>query len=391
MEDNMNPRLRPVELNAVEENGERIFVIDDQQQLSGQSLMISPTGAWLLQYMNGENSIEEIRSAFQEETGEQIPPELLDELIDALDEHYLLENERARKRRQNLVDDFHDSEIRKCTLAGRSIPETSDELNEYMDEIFPEPNDSVDTQNSSGLIVPHIDFFRGKETYANLIPYFESLTNVNRIIMLGISHYTCPVPFALTKKSFETPYGEIGTDSDVVEELNQTLPYTIKDGEIAHRLEHSLEIPLLLLKYVRPELDFDLVPVICSFRNENENQQVLEGFTTKLDELLDTTGTYLIAGVDFAHMGPQFGDAEPLSEEDFSSIEHHDRDMLDAMNESDTESFESHIQADQNRRRVCGYPAIRTILPLFDEGEVIDYDQWQDPQETVSFGSLVMR
>jgi AmmeMemoRadiSam system protein B len=384
------PRLRPLEINAVEENGERFFVLQDQRQLSDESLIVSPSGAWLLQHMNGEKTREEILTEFQAETDQNLPPEQLDELIDRLDEHFLLENERSRQRMTNLVDDFQEKDVREATLPGRSVPADSAELRSFLDDTVPQVEGSKDP--SRGLVVPHIDYVRGKEAYAEVLPYLRGIPDdVERIIVLGISHYTCPVPFSLTEKTFASPFGDVSTDPEALQTLADSLPYDPKEGEIAHRLEHSIEIPLLLLQYAQPDLDVDLVPIICSFRREDEHEKVLGSISDELTRLLDDPATYLIAGVDFAHMGPEFGDPEPLEESDFESLEHHDREMLKQLERADAGEFEHHIQTDGNRRRVCGYPALRTLLPLFDQGDTIHYDQWQDPRETVTYGSLVMQ
>ncbi len=384
------PRLRPIEMNAVEENEERFFVLQDQRQLSNDSLMVSPAGAWLLQHMNGENTRQEILSKFRSETDQNLPEEQLDELLDRLDDHYMLENERSRRRISNLVDNFREKTTREPTLPGRSVPEQQEEFQSFLDETLPNTEGTNDP--SRGLIIPHIDYFRGKEAYAEVLPYLRAIPEeVDRIVILGISHYTCSVPFALTDKTFGSPLGNVPTNSAGLQDLADSLPYDPEEGEIAHRLEHSIEIPLLLLQYARPKLDFEIVPMSCSFRREKDHKKTLEDVGNTLNQLFDDPGTYLIAGVDFAHMGPEFGDPEPLSEDDFESLETHDREMLDILEEADADQFELHIQSDQNRRRVCGYPALRTILPLLEGTKTIMYDQWQDPRETVTYGSLVIQ
>lgn len=384
------PRLRPIEINAVEEDGERFFVLQDQRQLSNESLIVSPAGAWLLQHMNGEKTRDEILDAFRAETDRDLPAEQLNELLDRLDEHYLLENERSRQKIDNLVDAFREKTTREPTLPGRSVPAEQEELRSFLDETLPDQKGTADP--ARGLVVPHIDYVRGKETYSGILPHLREIPQtIDRIVILGISHYTCSVPFALTDKTFASPLGNVSPNSEGLRNLADVLPYDPEVGEIAHRLEHSIEIPLLLLQYTRPDLNFELVPMICSFRREDGHKKILENVTGKLSQLLDDPGTYLIAGVDFAHMGPEFGDPEPLSENDFDSLEKHDQEMLTTLEDADASKFEQHIQSDQNRRRVCGYPALRTILPLFDGGETISYDQWQDPRETVTYGSLVMR
>lgn len=388
MENFERPRLRPVEINPVEQDGERVFVVHDQQQLSDQSLIISPTGAWLLQHFTGENSLGEIQEAFREETDERLPDEVLRELLEALNENYLLQNERAQQRMETIVEDFKTRDVRESTLPGQSIPEDPDGLRDFFDETLnaekhPEPDDGFD-----GLLLPHIDYFRGQETYSKTLPHLEAMPDFDRVLVLGISHYSCPVPFSLTHKDFETPHGSVPVDEDGVETLESSLPYSPPEGEIAHRLEHSVEIPLLLLRHVYPDRDFSMVPVICSYRDESDVDGLLDEVTAGIEELLEDSGTLLLAGVDFAHMGTEFGDREPLDPKDYESIEEHDRAMIETITDADETKFEEHIQSDNNRRRVCGYPAIRTLLPLFETGNLIDYDQAQDPHETVTYGAL---
>lgn len=384
------PRLRPVEINPVEENGERFFVVHDQQQLSDQSLVVSPTGAWLLQHFTGENSREEIREKFREETGESLPSDMLRELIDALDENYLLQNERAQQRIQSVVDDFKQRDVRRATLPGQSIPGDPGDLSQFFAETLEAQDGSEPETDFDGLVLPHIDYFRGQKTYTKTLPHLEAMPDFERVVILGISHYSCPVPFSITDKAYETPHGTVPVDEDALNRLQSALPYEPSEGEIAHRLEHSVEIPLLLLQHVYPDREFSIVPIICSYRDESSVDGILDDVIDEIDHLLEDPETQLLAGVDFAHMGTQFGDREPLSEDDYESIEEHDRAMLDTITGADETEFEEHIQSDNNRRRVCGYPAIRTLLPLFETGDLIDYDQAQDPHETVTYGALRM-
>jgi AmmeMemoRadiSam system protein B len=65
--------------------------------------------------------------------------------------------------------------------------------------------------------------------------------------------------------------------------------------------------------------------------------------------------------------------------------------MLKYAENLDAEGFHNSIQKDNNSRKICGYPAIYTMLNVIEasEGKLLKYSQYKDQtNSTVSFASM---
>jgi predicted class III extradiol MEMO1 family dioxygenase len=105
-------------------------------------------------------------------------------------------------------------------------------------------------------------------------------------------------------------------------------------------------------------------------------------------KVVDTKGAVVIAGADLAHVGPRFGDPQPLDEAQRSSLDATDRDSLSRAERVDAEAFWDHVASDLETRRVCGLGPMYALLRTIDKGargEVRHYEQTVDPEE----GSIV--
>ncbi|MFB6355173.1 MAG: AmmeMemoRadiSam system protein B, partial [bacterium] len=250
-------------------------------------------------------------------------------------------------------------------------------------------SDSTSTSDYQGLLMPHIDYRRGATTYDRLLPHLNNVLEYDRVIILGISHYPCEVPFSPTDKTFQTPFGNVQADQNAYDQFKDILPYNPNRGEWSHRTEHSIEIPLHLLKYLDPDSNFQIFPMLCSFTAVSIDPSLLNNVINALGNMTGDN-TFLISAVDFAHLGPKHGDRETLTEQDHGAMEQQDRRMFEHIKQASPSKFDEHITLDDNARRVCGYPAIRTTLPLFDQAEILDYDYWDDPRDTVSYGAALL-
>ncbi len=95
----------------------------------------------------------------------------------------------------------------------------------------------------------------------------------------------------------------------------------------------------------------------------------------------------LVAGVDLAHVGPRFGDAEPNTPASLREVEAADRVMLQAVTDGDHARFYAGIAADGDSRRICGLSPIYTFLRVLAgaPGRLIRYTQWPDAEGAVTF------
>jgi AmmeMemoRadiSam system protein B len=115
-----------------------------------------------------------------------------------------------------------------------------------------------------------------------------------------------------------------------------------------------------------------------------------------LDALRDTAAASgrrvaFVAGADLAHVGPRFGDAEPVAPDALARIAADDRRMLAAVEAGDAGAFFDEAARDGDRRRVCGLSPIWSLLRATGgaSGTLRQYGQWPDPNAVVTFASVV--
>ncbi|MEK6711993.1 MAG: hypothetical protein AABZ64_15600 [Nitrospinota bacterium] len=123
----------------------------------------------------------------------------------------------------------------------------------------------------------------------------------------------------------------------------------------------------------------------------------VEGFVRALREALkeaEQAGKRpcLLASVDLAHVGPQFGDEARVDGGRLAALERADLASLDAACRGDAEGFWWSVAEDRDARKVCGLAAIYTLLRTLDgcRGEVLRYSQWPDPDGTVTFCGMAI-
>ena len=100
----------------------------------------------------------------------------------------------------------------------------------------------------------------------------------------------------------------------------------------------------------------------------------------------------LVASADLAHVGPQFGHRETVTPGSLAEVRAKDEGMLGHVANLLGEEFYRFILQEGDRRNICGLPPIYALLHLMDaqNGEVLHYQQWSDPQGqgAVTFASM---
>ena len=172
-------------------------------------------------------------------------------------------------------------------------------------------------------------------------------------------------------------------------------------SELGHRGEHSIEFQAVFLRYLLGgRRDFTIVPILASFAHEAlargagpEDDPRVARF---LDAVAETAAAQkrrvaFVAGADLAHVGPRFGDPAPISPEELARVEREDRAMLRPVASGDAAGFFASVEADGDRRRICGFSPIYALLRCLPgvSGVVRHYGQWPDPQAVVTHASVV--
>lgn len=202
--------------------------------------------------------------------------------------------------------------------------------------------------------------------------------------MFGTGHSLIGDTFALTRKHFETPLGKVACDTAFVDAVASRLGEAAYRGELAHRDEHSIEFQALYLAHRFAGRPITIVPILCggfhTLLDEGKTPRDDPGFETLLTAVRDAEAarggaTIYVAGVDFSHVGPRFGDPA-LDDRTKTEIEAKDRAAIEAARMGDADGWFGAIASHDDSTRICGlaptYAMLRCAAPA--QGRLLHYE-----------------
>lgn len=402
------PKLRNIEAFPFEHEGDTLICLRDPAHIAEKPLFFTSAAQFILSRLDGTHAVPDIQAACSEQLGYELPDKQIHDLIKQLDDHLFLDSAHFRETKKNIEQDFYRADCRQAAHAGTAYDADPQDLNDRMAAFFSAENGPGPLQNGvsaepvSALIAPHIDFHRGGHCYAWAYHALYGTLDADIYLILGIGHSGLRRPFAMTMKDFSTPFGIMKTDRAFVEQVQAACPFDVMEDEFHHKNEHSVEFQVVFLQYLlQAGKEAAIVPVLCgSFHNmvlsgesPMENAEV-GGFIQALKKTIDGCGkrVCVIAGVDLAHVGTHFGDQQPLTEPFLDQVRQADLKLLKHAEQRDAEALFQAVCKNQDRYRVCGYPAIYTMLSVVEtgEGRLLHYDQAADQtsDQAVTFAGM---
>jgi MEMO1 family protein len=181
--------------------------------------------------------------------------------------------------------------IRPPAVAGRFYPSDREEL---VHQITKFTSDSVAKAEAIACMVPHAGYpYSGHVAGA----VFESLRLPSRFLLLGPRHFPKGDPLAIMcEGGWETPLGIAQIDSELAIELKGAFP-RLRDEEVAHQSEHSLEVQLPFLQVLAR--DFSFVPVVLG----TDRYPILEELGTAIASVIgrQRSPALIVASSDMNH------------------------------------------------------------------------------------------
>jgi MEMO1 family protein len=413
---NDKPRVRPVEAFPVQQDGKTSVYLKDPLNFA-TPLGISPAGYFVLAHFDGQHSFTDVQEAYCKQFGSLLMSDDLKSFVDMLDQHYYLDSERFRDYKNAVVLEFRNQTTRVPAHVGGVYKADPEELKTQLEGFFSAPNgpglpnSQLAGSTPRAIVAPHIDFHRGGPAYAWAYKPLAESDGADLYILLGTSHYSGQTPYILTLKNFATPLGLVETDRDFVQRLQAKCAEDCFTDEYLHRSEHSLEFQVVFLKYLaqqraaltgRPEKPFKIVPIlVSSFHSAVVNQTLPEKdsavgtFLRTLRDLaaLESRRVCFVAGVDLAHVGRQFGDREPITDDFLKWVESEDQELVNRLAALDAPGFFNAVAKDQDKRRICGFSPLYSLIHLLDgaRGNHLKYSQAFTPEtgSAVTFSSLI--
>ena len=402
------PKVRPVEAVPMEVDDRTCMYLRDPLGYASQGILLPYPAFFVVSLLDGQHSVIDIQGAFARQFREVLPEEAVRDLIEQLDKLYYLEGDRFTGFAREVETRFLAADVRPLAHAGTCYDPDPDRFREQLAGYFTDPSGpglpqgQRDGPKLRAIIAPHIDLRVGGPCYAWAYRELAERSDAEVFVLLGTSHAGGSHPFILTAKDFETPFGAIRSDRPFIERLSQDYRHELSREEILHRTEHSLEFQALFLQYVlgakRP---FTIVPILVSSLHHmiERGQPPIEDpaigeFVEALRRTIaeDHRPICLVAGVDFAHVGHKFGDAEGLDPNFLSWVEAEDRLLIATLESGNRDGFFNEIAKNRDRRRICGFSPIYTLLSAIpgSRGRLLNYARSDDPQtqSAVSFASV---
>jgi len=401
------PKLRPLSAQRLDHEGKAYAVLEDPLGLFENPFLIPIDGfLQVVRHFDGRTSLPEIQARVRRETGQLVATAELERLVGELDEAMVIDGPTFRAFR----DDFARQPVRPPALAGRSYAASAPALRAQLDRFFagpggagaPAPERVKEDGRLRGVLSPHIDYLRGGPVYTWAYRELVEKSDADVFVILGVAHQPCAHRFALTRKDFDTPLGVVRTDRAFVDKIAEHAGAHLFDDELAHRTEHSIEFQAVFLKHLLGRRrDFSIVPILVgSFHDLMESgvepievpevRQFVEALRGA--EAASGKAVAYIGGIDLSHVGPEFGDTEPVGVETLDRVRGFDRAMLGRAEDADPAGWFATAAEVDNRWRVCGLAATYTMLHAMGptRGRLLRYDQAVDERGAccVSFASL---
>ncbi len=382
------PKVRPLISEWVQANGDLRLALRDPDELIDGTVFVSPALAPVLELCDGTNSLAAMQAALTVRYGLTLPTATLESLIQQLDDALLLESERAQTARRDARESYRNAPCRPPALAGASYPVDPDALSTMLAGFVNavEPPSCPDQTAVRGIVSPHIDYDRGGPVYARTWQHAQAaVREAEVVVILGTDHAGSPGMLTPTRQDYATPWGTLPTDQDALDRFEAAWgDDSLYDEELHHRKEHSIELAAVWLHYMRGGEPVALVPILCGsflpYTAGDGSPKDNARFTASIAALRDALAgrrALVVAAADLAHMGPAFGDPQPLDREDKDMLENFDQSLLAAMCRGDAEDFLGLLQQSRDKQKVCGLPPIYAALQMLGpiSGQVLDYAQ----------------
>jgi AmmeMemoRadiSam system protein B len=398
------PRLRPGLAAVPDRHQPQFIILWDQLGLCRQPQRLSVLEFTSVQMFNGQNTLRDIQAETMRQLGGvQLPLEFFAALVERLDAALFLHGPRFQDRVSH--------PIREPACIGTYPPEP-EAIRRQLHNLFTGPQgpglpvepQRAATQSGSPLraaLIPHIDYHRGGHSFAWGFKEVFEQADASLFVIIATSHYSAH-RFTLTCKDTKTPLGIVNTDQTYIDRLEAHYGPGLFDDELAHLPEHSVELEVVFLQYLyENRRAFRIVPLVvgsfqdCVLGNLNPSARTDIGrmieALRKVEAETSEPIFYIISG-DLAHIGPKFGDRQPVNEAQLHHSRHMDQSLLKQLEKADMASYFRVLAEEGDARRICGFPPTYTLLEAIrpSYGRLLHYDQYAHPQgfESVSFASV---
>jgi AmmeMemoRadiSam system protein B len=289
------------------------------------------------------------------------------------------------------------SEADKEAYGVKRLRETMDE---FVSEALKTAQDPSLNELPKAIIAPHLDYGRGWVNYGSIYGRLRVVDRPDRVIILGTNHFGRSTGVCGCDKGYQTPLGTCEVDGDVVRGLRAKLGDALFENRFDHEREHSVELQVPWIQHVfgpGPDGKFPKVfgalihdPAVKNGESYDGKGVALEPFVKAMKEVIASLPgkTLVISSADLSHVGPAFGDQQPLAGEDEKAtaarnqIFQHDNELINHIANNRVPDLLAAMAWQQNPTRWCSTGNIVATLMITEPKsvKVLNYSAAMDQQ-----------
>lgn len=214
-----------------------------------------------------------------------------------------------------------------------------------------------------GAVVPHAGLVYSGPVAAHVYDAMARDGFPDTFVIIGPNHNGIGAGVATTGEDFETPLGVVSIDHEITSKLKGV----ICDDPIPHRFEHSIEVQLPFLQYIKP--DIKIVPISMGFQDYETAVETAKA----IREAIAGKDVTVIASSDFSHYIPP------------EKARQLDTKVIEKILALDAKGMYGAVTS--NDVTMCGYGPVMTMLLTCDgrEAKLLRYANSGDvhPMDTV--------
>ena len=145
-----------------------------------------------------------------------------------------------------------------------------------------------------GAVVPHAGLVYSGPVAAHVYAALAQDGFPDAFVIIGPNHNGIGAGVATTEEDFETPFGVVSIDRDITSKLKGV----VDNDPISHRFEHSIEVQLPFLQYIKR--DIKIVPISMGFQDYDTAADTAKA----VKKAIVGKDVCIIASSDFSHYIP---------------------------------------------------------------------------------------
>lgn len=230
--------------------------------------------------------------------------------------------------------------MRQPSVAGQFYPKMRSSLEKILQQLVQPQRIQREV---IGAIMPHAGYIYSGYVAGAVV---SGIKVKDTFIIMGPNHTGMGKPFSImTEGAWQTPLGSVSINEGLAKEI-LTHSKSLKEDEEAHMLEHSIEVEIPFLQYLKK--DISIIPIVISQHNPQAYRQI----GTDIADVIKTTKeeVVVIASTDFTHYEPH------------EIARKKDRHAIDAILELDDAKLLEIIE--KENISMCGYAPVVILINI---------------------------